>query len=213
MSTLLKIAQCGPSSVSDLVRIHEAAFHDRAMTALGTETVRRYYASMLSSEYEVTALSATLSGEVAGFCVGGHLTNHIQRFLQDNLLFLTGRFLRHPWLAFHGLVRDRAILGIQLLLGPLKTSHRPPEQTSRSARVFNVRAIAVHPDHHRQGVGRELLSAIEGHAIRDGFSEIRLAVNLENEGAIQFYENLSWERLPGLRASEIVMRKPLPALE
>ena len=101
------------------------------------------------------------------------------------------------------------MLGIQLLLSSVRTSPRPPEQTSRSARVFNVRAIAVHPDHHRQGVGRELLSATEVHAAQRKFTEMRLAVNLENKGAVQFYENLGWERLPGLRESETVMRKQI----
>lgn len=207
MSILLKIEQCGPSSVPDLVRIHEAAFHDRAMTALGTETVRRYYASILSGEYEVTALTATVSGEAVGFCVGGDLSNHIRQFLRDNFLFLAGRFLRHPWFAFHGLIRDRALLAIRLLLSSFRTSPKTPEQATKPARVFSIRAIAVHPDYQRQGVGRGLLSAIEDYAVRGGFSEMRLAVNLENKGAIQFYESLDWERMPGVRATEAAMRK------
>ena len=55
----------------------------------------------------------------------------------------------------------------------------------------------------------KLLSATEVHAAQRKFTEMRLAVNLENKGAVQFYENLGWERLPGLRESETVMRKQI----
>ena len=211
MRTQPEIQDGGPSGVPDIVRIHEAAFHDRAMTALGTETVRRYYASMFSDEYEVTALTAMLSGEVVGFCIGGILSNHIHRFLRDNLLFLVGRFLRHPWLALHGLVRDRALLAIRLLFSSFRASPREPAQAAKPESVFNVRAIAVHPHYHRQGVGRALLSAIEDRAAQGGFPEIRLAVNRENKGAVRFYENLGWQREPGMRATEVAMRKRLQA--
>lgn len=210
MSIQPEIRQCGPSSVPDFVRIHEAAFLDRAMTALGTETVRRYYASILSGAHDVTALTASVDGEVAGFCIGGHLANHMRQFLRDNFLFLTTQFLRHPWFAFHGLVRSRALLAIRLLLRPFRISCPSPAQTGPAANVFSVRVIAVHPDHRRLGVGRALLSAIESHAEQGQFSEMRLAVNLDNKEAIQFYENLGWERLPGIRTSEVAMRKRIP---
>lgn len=51
-----------------------------------------------------------------------------------------------------------------------------------------ITMIAVHPDFHRSGVGKLLLNAAIGISKQYGMTQLRLEVDLDNVGAIRFYQ-------------------------
>ena len=55
-----------------------------------------------------------------------------------------------------------------------------------------VRAVYVHPDHERRGVGSALLAHLEGYARALDLTELRLQSSLN---AVEFYEQAGYERV------------------
>ncbi len=84
--------------------------------------------------------------------------------------------------------------------------------------VTRVLSVGVHPRFRRQGVGRHLMAAAEDLARRFGAGEIRLEVNVNNAGAIAFYDALGYERVSRLPRyyswgdDAFAMRKPVALL-
>lgn len=62
-----------------------------------------------------------------------------------------------------------------------------------------VLTVAVHPEHRRRGIARELLSACEHAWVRAGVRRAYLDVRTDNAAAIALYEGLGWVRA-GVRA-------------
>lgn len=59
--------------------------------------------------------------------------------------------------------------------------------------VFNIMALAVASDYHKQGVGKQLLVAVETEAAARHFSGIRLNSNTIRTEAHNFYEHLGYD--------------------
>lgn len=57
---------------------------------------------------------------------------------------------------------------------------------------WNVIALAVSEDLQGQGIGRQLLSALEAHAVSEGDSFIRLNCNIKRTDAHEFYTHLGY---------------------
>ena len=57
---------------------------------------------------------------------------------------------------------------------------------------WNVIALAVSEDSQRKGIGRQLLSALEAHAVSEGDSFIRLNCNIKRTDAYEFYTHLGY---------------------
>ena len=58
----------------------------------------------------------------------------------------------------------------------------------------SIGLIAVNPDHQGKGIGRVLLEAAEHWANNEGFQEIEVITQGENEGACKFYESYGFSR-------------------
>lgn len=68
----------------------------------------------------------------------------------------------------------------------------PPEDEPRDARVGQVYAIYVDPEHWGDGHGRALFAAAEGGLAEAGFTEATLWVLATNVRARRFYEIAGW---------------------
>ena len=57
---------------------------------------------------------------------------------------------------------------------------------------WNIIALAVSPEARRQGIGRELLSALEAQAANEGYAFIRLNCNVLRTDAHAFYQQMGY---------------------
>lgn len=189
-------------TVQDLERVavvHVLAFPDSALTKLGVEATRRYYAWQLTGPHECRAFGAFLDGELGGFCFGGIFRGALSGFLRTNRWFLIGRILTRPHLLLHSVVRARLFQTRRILPRLVRpgragnqSGKRIPKQTSRS---FGILSIAVDPRCQGAGVGRALMEAAEAASREGAFSRMHLTVSPENIQAIRFYERLGWTRV------------------
>lgn len=192
-SSSVEIRPLASADLELAARVHLSAFPDSALTALGLESVRRYYDWQLSGPHDVTALSAWCDGEFAGFCFGGVFRGAMSGFLRRNRFYLAWRVLTHPWLALNPLFRDRLTSGLSIY----RRFHSPAQsKTPKPAAQprFGILAIAVNPKFQGRGVGKRLMLVSETAARKGGFALMQLSVNTQNFQAINFYESLGWQK-------------------
>ena len=194
----VQIRTLEPSDLSRVVEIHMAAFPASALTMLGAEAVRRYYAWLLTGPHKCFASGASPGADLMGFCFAGVFNGALSGFLEQNRAYLFRRLLRRPWLSANPIFRDRIALGFRTLRrfgGQSRTAiNVPTNQTPEAAPPFAILGIAVHPDSHGQGIGRALMFDAEQTARRYKFKEMQLTVQPDNHRAISFYESLSWQK-------------------
>ncbi|NIS80798.1 MAG: ribosomal protein S18-alanine N-acetyltransferase [Anaerolineales bacterium] len=58
---------------------------------------------------------------------------------------------------------------------------------------IHISTIAVHPEHRRGGIGRQLLEAALGHGIGLGATVATLEVRISNEAAVNLYREFGFE--------------------
>lgn len=80
------------------------------------------------------------------------------------------------------------------LLGGL-TAHTLPMTRSESAEIF-IFDIAVHADHQRRGVGRQLVSQLREEAARAGIETVFVPADNDDEHALDFYRALGGDPAP-----------------
>lgn len=64
--------------------------------------------------------------------------------------------------------------------------------TSRKQRYYLIANVAVHPDHRRRGIARQLTTAALQYAQRQGVQSAWLHARAENDGALQLYQSLNF---------------------
>lgn len=192
-----------PIEVSDLrviAQIHLAAFKASPLTALGRETVYRYYHWLLLGPHDQVALAVHQDKNILGFCFGGMFHGAFSGFVRKNRTFLILRVLTHPWLIVNPVFRERLSLSARVLHGHPVTSPKnvPQPIQVRSIKAqpsFGILAIATHPQYQKSGVGQLLMRTSEMEALRRGYSQMHLTVHVNNEKAIRFYEGLGWKKV------------------
>ncbi len=196
----IRLGEVRVSDMDGVVAVHCAAFPTSAMTKLGREAVRRYYAWQVDGPHETYFQGAWRADELVGFCVGGIHPKAISGFLQRNTAYLAWRVATHPWLVANPLFRGRLSRGLEILKGggaapaPRNASAQGNGSAPPKKRPYDILSIAVHPDTQGTGVGKLLLHQAEEKALENGFHVMTLFVNHDNEQAIKFYERCGWER-------------------
>lgn len=189
-----EIRALGASDLRAVAEVHLAAYRDSALSALGLEAVRRYYAWQLSSARTVAPLGAFRGSSLAGFCVAGEFPAALRGYLRQNRGYLAWRVLTHPWLLGAELFRRQLGHGLLVLTGRGRAA--VARDAATSPRSFNVLSIAVHPREARGGLGRRLMAETERVARERGYPCLGLTVRPENAGAVAFYEALGFVREP-----------------
>jgi ribosomal protein S18 acetylase RimI-like enzyme len=165
LSNEVQIRTLEPTDLPRVVEIHMAAFPDSALTMLGAEAVRRYYAWLFTGPHQCFASGAMPGAELMGFCFAGVFNGALSGFLERNRAYLFKRLLRRPWLSANPIFRDRIALGFRTLRrfgGQSRNAiNVPGNHTTESAPPFAILGIAVHPDSHGQGIGRALMFEAE----------------------------------------------------
>lgn len=177
--------------LSDVARVHVAAFPSSALTKLGNEAVQRYYHWQLTGPHDVYAIAGFANEALVGFCIGGIFRGALSGYVRKNRRFLMLRVLLRPWLLSNPIFRER--ISLALKLG--KRKKKPGPISNVSVQSFGILAIAVHPQYQGHGVGRLLMQDAELHARREGFTRMHLTVEPSNSNAIRFYLGLGWEKV------------------
>lgn len=206
MTAAPEIRRLAPSDLPEIARVHLAAFRTSALTSLGEEALRRYYAWLLTGPHDAAALGAFVGDRCVGFCVGGVFSGALSGYLAANRGYLVRRVLTRPWLLASPLVRERARIALRLLLRRRRRPAAPAEPRTPS---FGVLALAVDPGLQRTGAGRLLMDSCDRIARERGFAEMDLTVHPENLAGVRFYEALGWRRVAGPSGWKGEMRKTL----
>lgn len=186
------ITDLGCEHLSQVSRLHHAAFPKSALTHLGQEAVRRYYEWQLTGPHDCLAIGAfDEQRRLLGFCFGGVFRGALSGFVQKNRRFLAFQVLRRPWLIFtNSIFRDRLRVGLRVAK---KRSTQPAVSSDRGVnRPFGILSIAVDPVAQGKGVGQLLMQYSENYARQNGFKSMQLTVAVDNIQAIRFYEKSGW---------------------
>jgi len=177
--------------LGQVAEVHVRAFPDSALTKLGHEAVKRYYAWQLNGPHDHHFLGAFDRDTLVAFAVGGKSRGALSGFIRRHRFFLASRLLRHPGIVFseHGGNAFRTALR---LLAPASRKVRPSPKPNEGGRSFGLLAIAVDPACRRKGAGRLLMQELERFATDRNHLKMHLTVHPNNAKAILFYERLGW---------------------
>jgi ribosomal protein S18 acetylase RimI-like enzyme len=192
MASELRIAPLVRGDLPAVATIHERAWPESAITALGTEAIRRYYAWLLEGPHDAALMGAWQGDRLVGFCAAGVFRGAMNGFLRENRRYLALRVVTHPSLLRSPLVRDRLKQAVQITLRFSRL--RRTRKTGGGSSSFGVLAIATDPTVRGAGAGRALMLEAEGRARRIGHPRMVLSVHVDNARAIRFYEQLGWQR-------------------
>lgn len=192
----VKIRPLTLADLSGIVAVHQAAFPGSAITRLGPEAVRRYYAWQLTGPHDSQNIGAFVDGRLVGFCFGGTFRGALSGYLRENRIFLATRLLVRPWLLADPIFRNRIVRGVQALrrFGRTRSNAHSHPVTEQRPSSFGILSIAVDPQLQGAGVGQVLMVAAEEEARRRGCEQMNLSVSTENQQAIRFYERGGWTR-------------------
>ncbi|MFA7407280.1 MAG: GNAT family N-acetyltransferase [Anaerolineaceae bacterium] len=192
--------------INAVAAIHQASFHDRALTQLGPGSIKRYYYWLLTGFSDIFPLCVVdQKNNMLGYCFSGIYAGSFSGFLKAYKWYLMAVLITKPWLIFNSIVADRISLSIRTLLKILKKQTKKKEETTKNNKKqqesikttsLGILSIAVNPNYQRQGVGELLMREVECLALANGYSELHLSVEPENIPATKFYEKLGWYKIP-----------------
>lgn len=184
------------SDIAKIVNVHKSAFPGFFMTILGDRFLHKYYSFVLSFPGSIFWVKEEL-GEIQGFVSG---------FLNPSLFYKSMKKHRIQFLITI-LLR---ILVCPWLIARLLASY---SQAGRSARGYAIgdcelSSIGVHPEHSKQGIGRELLKRFIDSAM-DKAESIVLTTDTDCNNAVNgfyikhgFSRTKCYERSPGRWVNE-----------
>jgi ribosomal protein S18 acetylase RimI-like enzyme len=200
--------------LEEISSVHRAAFSKSALTALGPETVRRYYEWLLDDLHDSFCLGAWRGERLEGFIFAGHFLGAMVGFINRNKGYLMARTAFRPWLIANAEFRQRMLIGWRALSmrrrWPAPTATVMPNH-ERPAVHFGVLSIAAHPRVWGTGVAEALMARADREAVRRGVETMILTVHPTNTRAVRFYERLGWEKIPVSGAWDGLMHKKLRA--
>lgn len=195
------------NDLAEVARIHCAAFPGRALTRLGDEAVRRYYAWQFEGPHDAVYLAACQGDRLIGYLFGGTFRGSLSGFVRKNRGWLIVAVLTHPWCLLSEEFRDRIRTALRAVGSGGGSRPSAPVSVERS---FGILAIAVDPAVQGTGAGKVLMLEAERIAREQGFAKMNLSVDPRNVQAVTFYERLGWVRRGAGDAWTGVMDKPLP---
>lgn len=208
MSDLL-IREIGVSEIDKIVDIHLEAFPNSAMTSLGGDTVRRFYAWILEGPHEIAPLGAFKEDQLIGYTIGGLFRGATGGFVRKNRSFLVGKVLRRPWLIRNELFKERLKLGLGILFRRGRPSPSTSENGAPYEKQFGLLVTAVHPKHRGSSVFH-LIKRAEEIAVDRGFFEVTLSIDPKDHRLAQMYTWLGYEKYPDDKNWKGFFRKRMP---
>jgi ribosomal protein S18 acetylase RimI-like enzyme len=180
------------NDLPEVVRIHLGAFPQSAMSVMGGETVRRYYAWQMNNSPHALMVGLFDETGMRGFCFAGPFRMALIGFLRKNLGYLIWRVVSHPRLLLSDFFLVRIGYAVRVIF-------RRPDKNKPSVSIahdsFGILSIAVSPEDQGKGYGRRLIRFAEDFARASGHGNMHLTVAPDNSQAVHFYEREGWSRL------------------
>lgn len=193
MENGIYLRQLNPDDLTPTAVLHQKAFRDSALSKLGLEPIRRYYAWQFIGPHTCYAVGAyDEQDNLVGFCFGGIFRGSLTGFLAANKRFLIQWVLTHPWLIISPLVIDRINMAFRLFAG--KRAPMPTTYLSKFPH-FGILSIATDPEKQGLGIGKLIMNDVEREALARGFTRMQLTVHPTNTQAVAFYERCGWEHV------------------
>jgi len=187
----LTIAPIAHQHLRAVSAIHRRAFPNSALTQLGLEAVRRYYAWQLDGPHEHRFLGAFGGHLLLGYAIGGTSRGALSGFVRKNKYYLAFCLLLHPLVLFTE--PGRTAIGTAARV--FRRRHRKLDAQVTlvpAQRSFGMLAIAVDAKLQSRGIGKLLMAAMEKAATSAGYCKMHLTVRITNRKAMAFYERLGW---------------------
>lgn len=95
----------------------------------------------------------------------------------------------------HVLETNRGLIGSITISTYMDKEYIPVEWLTNSENNLYIHRLAIDPDHQGQGHAQQLMEYAERHAIKNGYSSIRLDTFSQNDRNQKFYELRGYKRL------------------
>lgn len=188
--------------LDEVVKVHMASFHDRALSQFGAEAVKRYYALLMTShEVSYPFCVVNSEGTIFGFCYLGDYGGALRKFLKQNKGYLFSYIMIHPGLLFKAVIREQIKLALDLLFesnkkeGKYEIAESIKSLDVQNNKQISILSIAVDPKYQRMGMGELLMDHAEVIAKDHHYDMLRLTVHPENTSAVRFYEKMGWKKI------------------
>lgn len=150
--------------------------------------------------FSLTTIKQPISNDLLGFCI---LTRGrpLKQFVIQNWLGMTPHLIAHPTLA---LIAIKKQIAAALARKTDELAHGNPLRQS-----LWLLALAVDSHMRCKGIGTALMDEAESKACSEGFTELTLEVDPENDAAINFYKRRGFELRRNTGVPFLAMRKTL----
>jgi ribosomal protein S18 acetylase RimI-like enzyme len=185
MASAIQVSPAKPEDLSEVVRVHQAAFPQFFLSALGPAFLRKYYAQVLRFEGGI-CLKCERERVLVGFVAG---------FVNPRAFYrgLRRRLLSFAWSAIPALARDPLL--VSRAISAFRRTH-PPLVTACDAIAVEAElaSLAVRPDAGGRGMGSALVLGFLDAAAAAGATCVRLTTDaLDNAKVNTFYQRLGFE--------------------
>ena len=203
------------TDLPNVAKLHRAAFAKTSLAVMGEATIERYYTWWLAEPPPMQGVGVFCNGQLAGFCLSGVFRKSASQFFSEQRVFFLRQTLRRPQLVFeiifNPFMRERLSKMVSERLRRRKASAPSTTTTQKasSSKPYKILTIAVSESFQGLGLGKRLMAVAESHARENGFAEMLLDVDTDNDRAIPFYESLGWMRIEKAAGWRGNMRKPL----
>ena len=177
----MQIRKITDADLSKVVEIHNSAFQGFFLTQLGSTFLTLYYRSVLHSPQGVL-LGYFEKDELCGFAAATKLAKSFNAGLVRSNL---GSYI---WAGCKIFIKSPlAILRLA------KNMTKKGESVVDDGNYAELLSIGVSAQQQREGIGRQLLSALEENLEKQGIERLSLTTDYyDNEKAIGFYKSLQY---------------------
>lgn len=179
--TTVALRSLSAEDVRPLAQLHRLAFPSFFLSSLGEPFLVQFYRGFLTDDTAITVVARSAGGDLLGAVVG----------TTEPAGFFT-RLIRRRWPGFVA-ASTRAVLTNPRAMPRLLRAVRYRGDASPDGHGALLSSICVDPEHQGEGLGRQLIEAWTGEALRKGATSAALTTDADdNEAVNHFYRARGW---------------------
>ena len=167
---MITIRTANPEDIPAIVDVHIQAFPGFFLTLMGRPFLRLLYQGFMQSRQGMVHVAVNAQGHVVGFVAG---TSQPQGFFKQ---LLVKQWFRFGLAAVWPLLRRPSLVGVKLWSALFYRGESLPDLPNAAL----LSSLGVHPQAHRQGLGRQLVAAFVAWSLRQGCPAVYLTTDQSN---------------------------------